>query len=131
MITPRHHIWGYGGDHYGYYGCGDIEDFVMRPRCCEQYWDMVGFDDVGSCREHYDEISYVDGYRDTWRLRIWEWAIGTLVIGGIVLILTLYCCWRRGTVKNLYMYAIMAIHLAIISVNHSLSRVPLFFSMSV
>ena len=76
------------------------EDWIINPRCCQQLWDL-GFDDADSCREHYDEISYVDGYRDTWRLRIWEWAIGTLVIGGIILILTLCCCWRRGKVTNL------------------------------
>ena len=99
MITPRHHIWGYGGHHYGYYGCGDIEDFVMLPRCCEQYWDMVGFDDVGSCREHYDDI-------DIRSLLIWEWLMGALFIGAIALTFIICCCWRRGKVINLFIISL-------------------------
>ena len=100
MFTPRHHGWLHEEDYYEGRGCDDVEDWVINPRCCQQLWDLR-FDDADSCREHYDEISYVDGYRDTWRLRIWEWAIGTLVIGGIVLILALCCCWRRGKVTSL------------------------------
>ena len=93
MITPRHHIWGYGGHHYGYYGCGDIEDFVILPRCCEQYFSYVGFNDVGSCREHYDNIDIRD-------LLIWEWLMGALFIGAIALTFIICCCWRRGKVIN-------------------------------
>ena len=88
MVTPRHHIWGYGGYHYGYPGCNDAEDWVINPRCCEQYGDF-DFDDTASCREHYDNI-------DIRSLIIWEYAMGALFIGGIVLTLILCLCWRRG-----------------------------------
>ena len=89
MVTPRHHIWGYGGYHYGYYnGCYDAEDWVIHPRCCERYGDH-DFDDTASCREYYDNI-------DIRSLLIWEWAMGALFIGGIALTFILCCCWRRG-----------------------------------
>ena len=89
MVTPRHHIWGYGGYHYGYHrGCYDAEDWVINPRCCDQY-GYLDFDDADSCREYYDNI-------DIRSLLIWEWLMGALFIGGIALTFILCCCWRRG-----------------------------------
>ena len=89
MVTPRHHIWGYGGHHYDLYrGCYDVEDWVINPRCCERYGDL-DFDDTTSCREYYDNI-------DIRSLLIWEWVMGAVFIGSIVLTFILCCCWRRG-----------------------------------
>ena len=98
MITPRHHIWGYGGYHYGYRGCNDAEDWVINPRCCETY-GYLDFDDAESCREHYDKI-------DIRSLLIWEWAMGALFIGSIALTFILCCCWRRGKVINLFIISL-------------------------
>ena len=78
--------WGYRGYHYHRYqygyGCDELEDWVYNPRCCEMYGEE-------DCREYYDNL-------DIREWVMWEWIMGALFIGGIVLTLTLCCCWRRG-----------------------------------
>ena len=97
MVTPRHHIDDYRDYPDDYHGCSHDEDKVRNPRCCQEFWQHFDFDDSDSCREFYDDID-----ENTWNLLISEWIMGIAIIGGIVLFGSiLYCCWRRGKVKNL------------------------------
>ena len=94
MVTPRHHIDDYRDYPYDNHGCSHPGDWVLNPRCCQELWQHFDFDDSDSCRRYYTD--------NTGGLLISEWIMGTVLIGGIVLLGSiLFCLWRRGNVINL------------------------------